>query len=333
MKYEISVVVIGKNESDNLHLTINSLSLLKNIQDVDSEFIYVDSASTDNSVDIASKFFDKVFILESSPNLCAAAGRNIGTINASKKWVLYLDGDMELCKEFSENIHQMISSNQENIGYLGKYEHIYHDGKIRSNGYGSKNNYSYKNKLYVRHFGGAVLLPTNLVLKAGNYNPGVFSNEEIDLYTRIKGIGGAVRFIDIKMIKHNTFHFSKFATLFGFYWPTKFVGKKFFGFGQLLASRFKNKTILNLIRHFPYPFIHIATLVISIALFSFSFVLSSLAITTATILYISYTKGFKFIILYPGFIMQTIFGYRKYDSTYVPKVLKKNILQRNRKEF
>ena len=28
-----------------------------------------------------------------------------------------------------------------------------------------------------------------------NYNPSVFSNEEIDIHTRIRGIGGRVKFV------------------------------------------------------------------------------------------------------------------------------------------
>lgn len=322
MNYEISIVVIGRNESKNLPLLIKSLGALKKIKDVDSEFIYVDSASSDDSVDKAKLFFDKVLVLESSPNLCAAAGRNIGTINASKKWVLYLDGDMELCEEFAKNIHSLIDPNIENIGYLGRYEHIYHDGTIRLNGYGPKNNYKYQNTVYVRHFGGAVLLPRSKVLKAGNYNPGVFSNEEIDLHTRLRGIGCRVRFVDISMIRHNTFHFSKFSTFFGFYWPTNFLGKKFYGFGQLLASRFNNNNILNLMRYFPYPFIYLGSLILSIAIFSIGYIFSAMILTMAAISYISYSKGIKFTLLYPGFIIQMIFGWKKYDSEYIPKVSK-----------
>tara|TARA_B100000963_G_scaffold112429_1_gene97857 strand:- start:1775 stop:2743 length:969 start_codon:yes stop_codon:yes gene_type:complete len=322
MTYEISLVVIGKNESHNLSRLINSVSLLNDFEDIDSEFIYVDSASSDNSVEIASKFFDKVFTLESSKNLCAAAGRYIGTINANKKWILYLDGDMELCEEFIDNIRQLIGSNHDNVGFLGKYVHVYNDGTIRSDGYGPKNNFYYKNELYVRHFGGAVLLPRKLVLKAGNYNPGVFSNEEIDLHTRIRGLGGRVKFIDIEMIRHNTFHFSKLDTLIGYYWPTKFLGKKFYGFGQLIASRFSNNNILNLVRYFPYPFILLGSLILSIAIFSIGYIFLAMILTMSAISYISYSKGIKFTLLYPGLIMQMIFGWKKYDSEYIPKVSK-----------
>ncbi|MDA7856273.1 glycosyltransferase [Gammaproteobacteria bacterium] len=322
MIYEISLIVIGKNESQNLSRLINSISILGDYEDIDSEFIYVDSASSDNSVEIASKFFDKVLTLESSKNLCAAAGRYIGTINANKKWVLYLDGDMELCEEFIDNIRQFIGPNHDNVGFLGKYVHVYNDGTIRSDGYGPKNNFYHKNELYVRHFGGAVLLPRKLVLKAGNYNPGVFSNEEIDLHTRIRGVGGRVKFIDIEMIRHNTFHFSELDTFIGFYWPTKFLGKKFYGFGQLIASRFSNNNILNLVRYFPYPFIFLGSLILSIAIFLIGCIFLAMILTMSAISYLSYSKGIKFTLLYPGLIMQIIFGWKKYDSEYIPKVLK-----------
>lgn len=322
MRYEISVVVIGKNESKNIPVLTKSLNALRNAKDIDSEFIYVDSASSDNSAEIASNYFDKVLVLEDSYYLCAAAGRNIGTINATKNWILYLDGDMELCNEFIENIYSMIESGNEKYGFLGLYKHVYFDGSIKVDGYGPSNNLKYKNETYVKHFGGAVLLPRSLVLKAGNYNPSVFSNEEIDLHTRIRGIGGRVKFVNIQMISHHTQKFSKLSTFVGFYWPSKFLGKKFFGFGQLLASRFKNKNILNLIRYFPYPFIFWSSIIITIILYSFGANYLSIAAIITMVIYITYQKGFKFLLLYPGLLPQVLVGWQKYNKNYKPNVHK-----------
>lgn len=320
MNLELSVIVIGKNESKNLAVMVSSLDRLRHIGVIDTEFIYVDSASSDDSAEVASSFFDQVIVLESSPDLCAAAGRNIGTINACKKWVLYLDGDMELCDEFIEELHQMINSTETNRGFMGLYEHVYPDGSVRSDGYGSRNNYDYQDETFVRHFGGAVLLPRALVLQAGNYNPGVFSNEEIDLHTRIRAIGGRVKSVNIKMIRHHTYHFSKLSMLVGFIWPTKFLGKKFFGFGQLLASRFYSRQLSSLVRYYPYPFVYWGALIVAAILIHFKLALLSSVIVMMMIMYIIQRKGAKFLVLYPGLISQAILGWRKYNRKFKPKI-------------
>ena len=327
MGLELSVIVIGKNESKNLAVMVSSLDRLRHIGDIDTEFIYVDSASSDDSAEVASSFFDQVFVLESSPDLCAAAGRNIGTINACKKWVLYLDGDMELCDEFIEELHQMINSTETKRGFMGLYEHVYSDGSVRSDGYGSRNNYDYQDETFVRHFGGAVLLPRALVLQAGNYNPGVFSNEEIDLHTRIRAIGGRVKFVNLKMIRHHTYHFSKLSIFWGFIWPTKFLGKKFFGFGQLLASRFHSRQLSSLVKYYPYPFIYWGSLVTAAILSYFKFALLSSAIIIAMVMYIIKYKGLGFVVLYPGLITQAILGWGKYNRKFKPKIDAKYFLR------
>ena len=95
--------------------------------------------------------------MEDSEFLCAAAGRNIGTEHATKNWILYLDGDMEICEEFADRIAMLINDCSGNYGFMGLYQHIYPDGSVRIDGYGSKNNYKFRN-VFVRHFGGAVLL-------------------------------------------------------------------------------------------------------------------------------------------------------------------------------
>ena len=63
-------------------------------------WIYVDSLSTDGSIGIALKHGAKVYSLEADPSLCPASGRCAGTLEAAGRWILYLDGDMVLRKEF-----------------------------------------------------------------------------------------------------------------------------------------------------------------------------------------------------------------------------------------
>ena len=300
-------------------VSIASLENLRIYPDINTEFIYVDSASTDNSVQIAREFFDQVFVLEQSSYLCAASGRFVGTVNAKKEWVLYLDGDMELCPEFIDHLKGILNSDMTCRGYVGQYEHVYPNGSINSDGYGRRNNYVINGEIIVKHFGGAVLLPRNLVLQAGNYHPCVFSNEEIDLHTRIRANGGKIVFVSAKMIRHHTDHFSKITTLLGFYWPTAFLGKKFYGFGQLMASRFHSGDLASLVKYYPYPFIFWGC--VFLAGFTWFLGQSMFSILTflAMTLYIGVAKGARFLLLYPG-LMTHLFWVEEIDPFFRPVI-------------
>ena len=96
----ISFIVIGRNEEMHLDKCFRSIhdAVLRN-SITDSEIIYVDSNSSDASIEIAlSNAVDKVYQLTRMWN--AAMGRNIGAMNASGDILCFLDGDMELVSSF-----------------------------------------------------------------------------------------------------------------------------------------------------------------------------------------------------------------------------------------
>ena len=94
----LSVVVIGRNEGARLIRCLESIGQMCPLQGP-IEVIYVDSGSTDGSVERASQFKIKVKRLESA-NPCAAAGRNAGWRAAKAPIVLFLDGDTVLERNF-----------------------------------------------------------------------------------------------------------------------------------------------------------------------------------------------------------------------------------------
>lgn len=94
----MSFVVIGKNENWRLEKCLSAIKRLADSElDQHHEIIYVDSQSTDNSIEIAKKYADKVFLITGECN--AAIGRNIGAKEAEGDILFFLDGDMELRDE------------------------------------------------------------------------------------------------------------------------------------------------------------------------------------------------------------------------------------------
>lgn len=103
-------VVIGRNEAAHLALALES------VQRVSAPLVYIDSASTDASVAIASSLRVSVISLAVPPILSAARARNEGLLWMSANYpaaelVLFLDGDCELISEFLDPAVLLLRNN------------------------------------------------------------------------------------------------------------------------------------------------------------------------------------------------------------------------------
>ncbi len=293
----ISIVIIGKNESKNLPTLFESLNTIKIAQ----EIIYVDSSSTDNSVEIAKKYCDSIYKIEFDRYNSASAGRYVGTLEAKYSWILYLDGDMILKDDFIKFLNEKDFLNDSKIGYIGYYKYIYSDGSVQENVMlQPKNN-------YVNHFGGAVFFNKEIVLKAGNWNPSIVGNEEIDLYARIQKQGYKVYGLGFDMVDHQAKKISNIETLKSLFLP---MNRRFYGFGQVLASQKKFYNLLFFMKIYPYTF-----------LMFFSMILLFFGIWYPLIFlffFVSWKKRYYYNILYLSDIIKGIFGFIVYKE-YVPK--------------
>jgi len=89
----LSVVVIGRNVAATLARSLESVLMAGARLGQPYEVIYVDSASEDNSAEIAARY--PVTVLRIAPGewRCPAAGRALGTQHARGRFVAFLDGD------------------------------------------------------------------------------------------------------------------------------------------------------------------------------------------------------------------------------------------------
>ena len=93
---KLSFIVIGKDEGMRLSLCLQSiLNTIKYNKIVNYEIIYVDSNSSDDSLQRANSF-NKVKVILLTGDCNAAIARNIGAKVASGEILLFIDGDMEL---------------------------------------------------------------------------------------------------------------------------------------------------------------------------------------------------------------------------------------------
>ncbi len=122
----ISFIVIGKNEGWKLSKCFQSVfnTILIN-QIKDYEVIYVDSNSTDDSVERGLKF-EKVNIFKITGKCNAAIGRNIGAEEAKGDVLFFIDGDMEITPEFLPFVY----NKNEDLKYnfvSGQFQNYYYD--------------------------------------------------------------------------------------------------------------------------------------------------------------------------------------------------------------
>ena len=97
----ISIVVIGYNESNNLNNTLNAI-INMNYSPEKIDLIYVDSGSSDGSIDIAKKYTNRVFVEDKYPS--PGRNRNRGLVEAKYDIVHFIDGDVIIDKDYLRNI-------------------------------------------------------------------------------------------------------------------------------------------------------------------------------------------------------------------------------------
>ncbi|MBU0650990.1 glycosyltransferase family 2 protein [bacterium] len=111
----LSIVIITNNEEQNIGKCLEHLSWCKDI-------VVVDSGSTDDTVNIAKKYTDKVFFREFDN---FSSQRNFGIKQTSNDWVLSLDPDEEVKLDLKEEILDVIKKDRYSAYYIPFRHHFF----------------------------------------------------------------------------------------------------------------------------------------------------------------------------------------------------------------
>lgn len=106
----MSLAMIVKNEESFLE------GCLQSAQKVCDEIIIVDTGSTDNTINIAKKFTDKIYNFKWNNSFANA--RNFSIAKCTGKWILYLDADERLTNDSIICIKKLTNDIQNNTAYL-----------------------------------------------------------------------------------------------------------------------------------------------------------------------------------------------------------------------
>jgi glycosyltransferase involved in cell wall biosynthesis len=202
----IGVVIIGRNEGQRLTTCIQSI-ITKTKQ-----VVYVDSNSTDDSVQNAKKLGVQVVELDLSIPFTAARARNQGfkkliELYPNIEFVQFVDGDCEINANWFESAYTFLINNQNVAAVCGRRRERFPE-------------YSIYNKLCdqewntevgeTKAFGGDVLIRTKAVQSVGGYNETLIAGEEPELCVRLRKLKWKIWRIDEEMTLHDA-NMSKFS--------------------------------------------------------------------------------------------------------------------------
>jgi len=184
----LSVVIIGRNEESHIAKCIRSV--LKDTADFrDCDIIYVDSASSDNTVHIAKQHPIRIIQLRPDWPLSSSAGRYLGFIHTSGEYVFFIDGDTIVYKQWLTRAVAFLSSQMGVGGVAGIVNELFIDSDGRIQGM-KKNRYNQKENIEdARVFGGIALYRRKVLEEVNPFNPYVVATPELELSLRIRKAG------------------------------------------------------------------------------------------------------------------------------------------------
>ncbi len=162
------------------------------------EILVVDSASSDGTREALDGLPVRWLGIDDSRLLCASLGRWVGTEHASGEFLLFLDGDMELCGGFLSPALEILRHRPEVAGVVGQV--MERDPGV-CGGWRDRNRITAEGE--AAKFGGAVLFRRTALRRAGGYDPYIFNREENELYSRIRMTGAAVWRLPLPMAIHH----------------------------------------------------------------------------------------------------------------------------------
>jgi len=187
---ELSIIVIGRNEAGRIAMCLRALFAAL-AGESDYEVIYVDSASEDNTVEIASRFPIRILQLRREWPLTPAAGRFVGYRHSTGKYVMFVDGDTLLYKRWPQTAVAFLHEHPEFGGIAGIMHQAYHaqDGHCIAV---AKNHFAQSPAQPLQTataLGGIALYRRDAMEKAGTFNPFLSTGEECEVALRIERAG------------------------------------------------------------------------------------------------------------------------------------------------
>jgi glycosyltransferase involved in cell wall biosynthesis len=199
----VDIVVIGRNEGDLLRTALKSCRAasheMKMAGSPESRIIYVDSYSTDGSLDIARTLGAECFTVEGTPN--PAAGRHMGFMHCHSEYVFFVDGDMEIRPRWLPAAIEYLEEHPEVAGVAGICDwEVEEGGKVVV--IPNHNNIRRGVQKVTTDVGGGFIYRASVLDQVGDFDPTMTRSGEFELYLRIIAAGYHLVYLAIPMAIH-----------------------------------------------------------------------------------------------------------------------------------
>ncbi|MEO0970455.1 MAG: glycosyltransferase [Cyanobacteria bacterium J06639_18] len=224
----VGVVVIGRNEGNRLKESLLS-ALGEN-----TTVVYVDSGSTDGSVQLAQSLGVGVVELDLSIPFTAARARNTGfeyllQMDPKIEFVQFVDGDCRIVQQWLDVALKKLQQNSEIVVVCGRRQEEFPHNSI----YNRLCDIEWDTPIgEAKACGGDAMMRVSAFNSVGGFNPELIAGEEPELCVRLRQAGGKIFRIDAPM----TLHDAK-ITQFGQWWKRSLRAGHAYAEGSWLHGR------------------------------------------------------------------------------------------------
>ncbi len=201
--------MIGRNEGARLERCLASLSAHSNL------IVYVDSGSTDGSVELAERMGARTAMLDMSQPFSAARARNRGfdllqVIEPGIEYVQFIDGDCELVDGWLNQALAFLAAHPEVAAICGRRRERFPEASL----YNQLADVEWNTPVgEAAACGGDSLMRASAFAVVGGFQPRLIAGEEPELCARLRRGGWKIWRIDADMTVHDAA-----MTRFGQWW-------------------------------------------------------------------------------------------------------------------
>ncbi|MGB3642229.1 MAG: glycosyltransferase family A protein [Rivularia sp. (in: cyanobacteria)] len=195
----VGLVVIGRNEGNRLEQCL--LSALARVKTV----VYVDSASTDGSAELARSLGVNVVELDLSIPFTAARARNAGfeyllQIEPSIEFVQFVDGDCLVAQGWFEKATEVLDAKPKVVVVCGRRREEFPANSI----YNRLCDIEWDTPVgEAKACGGDAMMRVSALKEVKGFNPTLIAGEEPELCVRLRQAGGKIMRVDAEMTLHD----------------------------------------------------------------------------------------------------------------------------------
>ena len=197
--FNIGIVIIGRNEGERL------IRCLHSIQEYIQYSVYVDSASSDNSVEAAKKLSAHTLALDMSMPFTAARARNAGfaellKLHPETEFVQFIDGDSEIINNWITEAAHFLHTNQPIAVVSGILNERFPEKTI----YNALCDLEWKMpEGEIRSCGGNAMMRVSAFKQVNGYLPNLAAGEEPEMCVRLRQNGWRIWHLHHAMMLHD----------------------------------------------------------------------------------------------------------------------------------